>query len=134
MANVCSASNTAIGYYSGFNTHSPNNIVIGRNAGYGSVISANHNFINNQSPSNINPFFVNNPPIEQSAPSIPIKIVLLRKMPENMAKSFSSEDRECSICLEEIKTNEVYTSSNCFHMYHKECLEKMECICATCRK
>ncbi len=70
----------------------------------------------------------------EQKPSIPIKIILIRKMPENMSKLFTAEDRECSICLEEIKQNEVYTTSSCFHMYHKDCLEKIECVCATCRK
>jgi hypothetical protein len=60
------------------------------------------------------------------------KACLLRKMPENMAKSFSVEERECCICLNEMPEHDVFTTSSCFHMYHKDCLEKIDCVCAIC--
>ena len=30
---------------------------------------------------------------------------------------------ECVICLEQMKNNEYITLTECFHMYHKNCLE-----------
>jgi antitoxin component YwqK of YwqJK toxin-antitoxin module len=60
--------------------------------------------------------------------------IKIKHIPENISSQLSLETRECSICLETIDTKECYCSNECFHIYHKECLNKNQNKCGICER
>jgi hypothetical protein len=56
-----------------------------------------------------------------------------KKVPKDIYLKFSKNERMCTYryCNKYINENDCYTSIECFHLHHKECLEKCGC-CYVC--
>lgn len=64
-----------------------------------------------------------------------IEEIQVQKMPEKISALLPEDDRKCLICWLTIEINEVYTPTNCYCVYHKECFNQMKNDkCAVCKK
>ena len=89
--------------------------------------------------------YVNNISMDDNTGSMDDNTIIVNNNPNTSIRNYNkisiitkekNNDNElCSICLEEIKVNQTIRVLNCFHKYHKNCIDEwfnISLICPQC--